>query len=436
MTVRIGETSLKLVMLTLEKAKIYVGGALHHKEKSLQPTDVEAARAYIKDYWPHLVRSHTKDEGSLIGLPYPYLVPSCAEGHEFDYDELFYWDSYFMVQGLWEENNKQLIIGIVDDLIYLYNRFKIIPNSSQYYMLGRSQPPFLTSFILDIEAHYKMDMKWLTEHMEAAKAEYHTVWMGTRKPHARQVFRGLSRYYDYNYLNDIAETESGWDMTPRFNRKALNYLPVDLNALLYKYETDFARVSRMTHDLAQANEWEAAAELRKQTMNELMWDHSKGLYFDYDFTRQKRGSVASLAAYFPMWAGMVNEVQAGGLVKSLRRYENRGGLSTTDFSPSVPFVSDSLPTQWAYPNGWAPLQFIVIQALERYGYHQDARRIANKWLSNNLNWFNAHGVFLEKYNVVFPERPPLKGLYPSQVGFGWTNAIFERLSQDYVDRPF
>jgi len=422
-------------MLTFEKAKIYVGAALHQPEKSLQPVDVEAARAYIKDYWPNLIRSHLKDEGSLIGLPNPYLVPSFAEGHEFDYDELFYWDSYFMVQALWDDEHKKLILGILDDFVYLFNRFKIIPNSSQYYMTGRSQPPFLTSFILDIETHYRMDLKWLEERINIAKKEYETVWMGTRKPNARAVYRGLSRYYDYNYLNDIAETESGWDMTPRFNRKALNYLPVDLNALLYKYETDFAKVDRMTHKQEEANKWEAAAKQRQQTMNELMWDKSKGLYYDYDYVKQKRGTVASLASYFPMWAGMVSESQAASLVKSLKKFENKGGLATTEFIPIVPFITASVPTQWAYPNGWAPLQYIVIQALERYGYHQDARRIAMKWLKCNLTWFRDNGVFLEKYNVVSPDKPPQKGLYPSQIGFGWTNSIFERLCQDYVDRP-
>jgi neutral trehalase len=50
-----------------------------------------------------------------------------------------------------------------------------------------------------------------------------------------------------------------------------------------------------------------------------------------------------------------------------------------------------------------------------------------------LDWFNKNGVFLEKYNVVNPEKPPAKGVYPSQVGFGWTNAVFERLCQDYID---
>jgi alpha,alpha-trehalase len=93
-----------------------------------------------------------------------------------------------------------------------------------------------------------------------------------------------------------------------------------------------------------------------------------------------------------------------------------------------------MPTQWAYPNGWAPLHLLVCQGLERYGYHDDARRIAMKWLKTNLNWFNQNGVFLEKYNVASPEKPPVKGVYPSQSGFGWTNAVFEKFCQQYIDK--
>lgn len=420
-------------MLTFEKAKTYVGGALVKKEPGLSANDVAGAREYIRSYWPQLIRSHPKDEGSLIGVPNPYLVPSHAEGHEFDYDELFYWDSYFMTQGLWDQEHKQLICGIADDLIFLFNRFHIIPNSSQYYMTGRSQPPFLTSLLLEIDKHYVLGREWLNERIRVAEEEYRIVWMGQSKPNARQVYRGLSRYYDYNYLNDIAETESGWDMTPRFYRKALNFLPVDLNALLYKYETDFAKVARLNGEWQKSEEWESLANQRRQVMNELMWDKSKGLYLDFDYTRRKRGSIASLASYYPMWAGMVDDTQAAVLVKSLKRFENKGGLATTDFSPAIQF--SPLPTQWAYPNGWAPLHLIVIQALERYGYHNDARRIATKWLHTNLDWFNKNGIFLEKYNVVNPEKPPLKGLYPSQVGFGWTNSVFERFCKDYIDRP-
>jgi alpha,alpha-trehalase len=80
------------------------------------------------------------------------------------------------------------------------------------------------------------------------------------------------------------------------------------------------------------------------------------------------------------------------------------------------------------------LHLLVTRGLERYGFHEDAHRIAMKWLKTNLNWFVLHGIFLEKYNVVSPDKPPAKGVYPSQTGFGWSNAVFERLCQDYIDR--
>ncbi|HET7827521.1 MAG TPA: trehalase family glycosidase [Candidatus Saccharimonadales bacterium] len=399
----------------------------------LTAEDVAEARKYIDNYWPKLTRFHPKDDESLVGLPNPYLVPSFAKDNEFDYNELYYWDSYFMVQGMLDNDHKELVTGILDDLLTIFKRFKIIPNASRLYMTSRTQPPFLTSYILDVYQAYHKDKKWLKRQMAVAKEEYQIVWMGTRKPNARQVLDGLSRYYDFNYLHDIAEAESGWDMTPRFGRKALNYLPVDLNSLLYKYETDFALAERLDGNEAEAKKWEHAAQARRVAMNKLMWSELKGMYYDYNFFKQSRGSVNSLAAYYPLWAGLADERQAAKLVNSLKRFERKGGLATTD-SPQVgTLVPGAMPVQWAYPNGWAPLHFIVVKGLQRYGYHEDARRIALKWLKTNLIWFNKHHVFLEKYNVVQPDKPPAKGVYPSQTGFGWTNAVFERFCRDFID---
>lgn len=404
-------------------------------DKELTPEDVAEARKYIAKYWTKVQRFHPKDDESLLGLPKPYLVPSYRIKTGFDYNEMYYWDSYFMVQGMLDSEHQELVTGILENLMALFDRFKVVPNASRTYLTGRSQPPFLTTFIFDVYQAYELDASWLKEAMTLAEKEYATVWMGVKKPNERQVYKGLSRHYDINYLHDLAEAESGWDMTPRFDRRALNFLPVDLNALLYKYETDFARAARIFDDKRAAAKWDDAAAVRKAAMNELMWDRIRGLYYDYNYVKKKRGNVSSLAAFYPMWAGMVTDKQAAALVKALRRFEHKGGLATTDALPLGQFVLGNLPTQWAYPNGWAPLHFVVIKALERYGYHTDARRIAMKWLKANLHWFNTEQVFLEKYNVVSPEKPPVKGLYPSQTGFGWTNAIFERFCQDYVDRP-
>jgi alpha,alpha-trehalase len=399
----------------------------------LKPQQVQEARDYIAAFWQKLVRHHPKDDESLLGLPHPYLVPAYEDGHEFDFNEMYYWDSYFMVQGMLDEDHKELVVGMLENLVFMLNRFKVVPNASRMYLMGRSQPPFLTSFIFDIYDAYGMDHKWLGKMIQAAELEYETVWMGTAKPNARLVYRGLSRYYDINYLNDLAEAESGWDMTPRFGRKALSHLPVDLNALLYKYEMDFARYYHLVKDEHTAARWEAAAKHRKDTMDELMWSNLRGIYYDYNFVKEKRGGVSSLAAFYPMWAGMVDGRQAAQLVKTLKKFEHSGGLATTDAQPLSQLVPGNVPTQWAYPNGWAPLQYMVIKGLQRYGYHKDAERIAMKWLKTNLDWFATNGVFLERYNVVTPDKPPAKGLYPSQTGFGWTNAVFERLCQEFID---
>ncbi len=403
------------------------------RHSDLTRDDVRHAREYISAYWLKLTRYHPKDDESLIGVPYPYLVPSYEQDHEFDYDELFYWDSYFMVQGMFDEDHKKLIMGILEDLIFIFKRYKIIPNASRTFQTSRSQPPFLTSLIFDIYEHYNLDKKWLKEKISVAQEEYNSVWMGTRKPHARQVYQGLSRYYDFNYLHDIAETESGWDMTPRFGRKCLHYLPIDLNALLYRYEMDFAKAAFIFGKPDEAKKWEQKAKHRKKIVDKLMWSETKGLFYDYNYQKERRGTVSSLASYYTMWAGMASEKQARKMVKNLRKFEQKGGLSTTDQQLGA-LVPGAMPTQWAYPNGWAPLHFIVIEGLRRYGYEYEARKIAMKWLNTNLDWFNKNGVFLEKYNVVNIDKPPAKGLYPSQTGFGWTNAIFERLSKDYIDK--
>ncbi len=399
----------------------------------LSTSDLKPARDYINDYWATLERFNPEESGSLVALPKPYLVPAYEESHSFDFNELYYWDSYFMIQGMLDDKHKDLVMGILDDLISLFNRYRVIPNASRTYLTGHSQPPLLTSFIWDIYNAYDLDEQWLREKIEVAKAEYQTVWMGTRKPNERLVYDGLSRYYDINHLDDLAEAESGWDMTPRFNRRALNYLPVDLNCLLYKYEADFAKAAKLLGNKNQEQTWKKAMAERAKTVNKLMWDKSNNLYYDYNYTKQKRSRVGSLASFYALWSGLADEHQAKKLVKNLSRFEYRGGLATTDNPALNRFMPSSLPLQWAYPNGWAPLHFITVQGLERYGYHEDAKRIAMKWIKTNLDWFNKNQVFLEKYNVVQPKDPPARGLYPSQTGFGWTNAVFERFCRDYID---
>src|SRR4051794_26503974 len=98
-------------MPPFDKAKKLVTGKLNlsfRPGKDLTPEDVREAREYIAQYWKKVERYHPKDDESLLALPNPYLVPSYKEKTGFDYNELYYWDSYFMVQGLLDPDHKEL----------------------------------------------------------------------------------------------------------------------------------------------------------------------------------------------------------------------------------------------------------------------------------------------------------------------------------------
>jgi alpha,alpha-trehalase len=381
---------------------------------------VSQALWHIDAQWPKLSRYHPHDDGSLIGLPHPYVVPSLGGEDGFHFEEQYYWDSFFIAQGLYDTKHEAMVRHMTENLFHLLERFGMIPNANRYFHTSHSQPPLLTSLIWQLYERDQDGAAFLRG-IRLAQDEYRRVWMGTKHPNWHRVHQGLSRYYDVNVLHALAELESGWDMTSRFHRRCLDYLPIDLNCLLYVYERDFERAAELLGEAGEAAEWRERAEARRTAVSELLWDEEAGFYFDFNYVTGKRGSVYSLAAYTALWSGLASEEQAVRLVDALPRFERVGGLATTEKDPGL---SQLVPEQWSSPNGWAPLHWFVTRGLERYGYMDESRRIKERWLHTNLAWFCKRGEFIEKYNVDHPDRAPKEGVYPNQTGFGWTNAVF------------
>src|SRR5664279_2602855 len=161
------------------------------------PERLRPALEYIEGYWKKLEKFSPNDDGTLVGLPRPYFVPSLGNDTGFAYEEMYYWDTYFIAQGFLGTPREYLIRGLVEDLMSMMQRFNIIPNAGRMFHTGRSQPPFLTNMIMQV---YRIEKskRWLAQAMSVAKDEYRTVWMGTAQPNWRQVFSGLSRYYEVN----------------------------------------------------------------------------------------------------------------------------------------------------------------------------------------------------------------------------------------------
>jgi alpha,alpha-trehalase len=142
-------------------------------------------------------------------------------------------------------------------------------------------------------------------------------------------------------------------------------------------------------------------------MDTYLWDEEKGMYFDYDTVKQERTNYESATTLWAMWAGLVTPRQASAMItKALPRFEEFGGIvSGTEESRGA--VGLNRPTrQWDYPYGWAPQQMLAWTGFARYGYQEEAERLAYKWLYMITKAFvDFNGVVVEKYDVTRPIDP-------------------------------
>lgn len=395
----------------------------------------------------------------MIIIPHPYISPNMKWVGKFGY--MFYWDTFFIFRGLMGTKREKLMKNMVNNFIYLFNTYGIIPNFTAPVSMGRSQPPFLTSMILDTyngyyytylrknraeKLLYRLNdqKKWLKHAVAIAKEEYRTIWIDSDKLYNHSVpGHQLNRYgdRDVGYAHS-SELESGWDFTSRFFNRCNDFLPIDLNVLLYKYERDFAKIASHLKDTKEEKYWENVAERRKAEINRLMWNDSSGFFYDYGYKFDRQSDFLSLAGFVPLWAGLASEDQAKKMVKKLFKFETEYGLTITakeslarpvDLSSIQrryhPAIEEIIkPKQWDYPNIWPPLEYLTTIGLLKYGYVEDAVRLMEKYLKSHAAFFRKYGTFAEKLNGETGDKASTFH-YESQDGFGWTNAAFYRYIQ-------
>lgn len=381
---------------------------------------------YIDGYWKKLTCYYPHDKQLHLGLPHRYISPN----NSIFKNDQFYWDTYFTILGLVKAKKITLAKGMIDNFCYLFERFGIIPMRNRYYNLGTSQTPFLTSMVLEVY-EYDKDQLWLKKTMKIAEMELKKYWKNENLTEKHIMQNGLSRYCDHFITHLGSEHESGWDMTSRFNDRCLDYLPIDLNSCLYKYESDLAEYYKQIKNYRKSKIYQSAALKRKDEIIKLMWNKKKHFFFDYDHKNKKQSKFFSVAGFYPLWANIATEEQASYIRKYiLPVFEYDGGIVNTQQNK----LSEDLK-QHDFPNGWPHQQWITIKGLLNYGYIEDATRIAQKWLDMNHKLFLETGKFWEKHDVVKCDIGVFNpGRYPTQSGFGWTNAVFLRLVNEFQSK--
>jgi alpha,alpha-trehalase len=410
----------------------------------------------------------------LLYLPKKYVVPGGR------FNEMYGWDSYFIILGLLADGRIDLARGMAENFFYEIEHYGAVLNANRTYYLTRSQPPFLSSMVLAVydamltkqpaearsflskalpyllrdhelwvtdphldvsglseyadrgsgpvpemadDSHYYDDvLHWLVDHGDTATP--YLVLPNCPNGVCPPTYKGYALSLNF-FESDRAMRESGFDVSFRFgpfSEGAASFAPLCLNSLLYKYEQDIATIEQTLANPAKAAKWKDTATDRKKLINKYMWDEQAGMFFDFRVSHGQRSQYKYLTAYYALWTGLATPHQASRLAANLKFFEHTGGLAMSTTQSGM---------QWDAPFGWAPTNWLTIDGLRRYGFNTDARRIAREFSATIENNFALDHTIREKYNVESADAnvAVAAGYKANVIGFGWTNGVYLQMQR-------
>jgi alpha,alpha-trehalase len=408
--------------------------------------------AKIGDLKPEEIKQH-----GLLYLPNRYVVPGGR------FNEMYGWDSYFIILGLVHDGEYDLARGMVENFFFEIENYGAVLNANRTYFFTRSQPPLLTSMIEAVHAA-RNDPAWLARAYEFA-ARDHAMW--DREPHVAGN-TGLSRYFDFgegpvpetaddpHYFAEVATAmltreQSGREYLafasgentagPEFqyevcakkksNTKLRSCGPkqsVLLTRDYYKGDRSmresgfdisfrFGPFSGATHHFAPV------------CLNSLLYKYEKDLEkMARDLGRAEdaekwgqRAAARQKAIHQYLWnpeqrmffdhdlrTGKRSEYNFASTFYPLwagaTRAEQAAGVAShlEIFERAGGIMTSDKETgmQWDAPYGWAPVQYFVVEGLRRNGFTVEADRVAGKFAKVIEENYQRDGTIREKYNMV------------------------------------
>ncbi|CAG9939590.1 unnamed protein product [Clonostachys rosea f. rosea IK726] len=312
----------------------------------INDTVIQEFTKKVIDIWPDLTRQYspssssncTSCPNSFIPVNHTFVV---AGGR---FREPYYWDSYWVIEGLLRTGGSftEISKNIIENFLDFVEDYGFVPNAARIYYLNRSQPPLL-SLMIQTYVDYTNDTEILDRALPLLVKE-HEFFMNNRTVDVQVGNKTytLNRYaventqprpesYREDYitarnssyyaesgivypetvpLNDsqvatlyshlASGAESGWDYTSRwianpedgardvyFPLRSLNVrniVPVDLNSIMYGNEIAISRFYNQTGDDTASETWAELAANRSAAIHAVMWNETYSSYFDYNLT--------------------------------------------------------------------------------------------------------------------------------------------------------
>ncbi|GMR62309.1 hypothetical protein PMAYCL1PPCAC_32504 [Pristionchus mayeri] len=416
-------------------------------------------------------------------VPNPFIVPGG------DFDIYFYWDSYWVIEGLLVSNMTATVRGIISNFAQLVDTHGFIPNSGKLQLSARSQPPMFTQmlyeyFIATGDANFTRSILPSVE-KELQFWEKNRQFSVMKDGAAFNVFQykttsncprpenflvdywqgvNSTRKPEDVWSSTTSACESGWDFSSRwfdlngtnaYSKKSIHtnsIVPVDLNTFM---TWNYRAVAILYKKL---NETDKSADFRKKfndlsaTLEKFFWDEQEvrstcksqkiriisGIWLDFDIELNAPRRSFYPANLFPLLVLKAT----GDVIKRVGEYLEKNSVFTMPGGiPSTLPVNST--EQWDFPNVWAPtLHLFVISLLSTRDAYlvQKAKETADKFTSNVYQGMfeppeGAKSGIWEKYDARKADGSHGGGgEYPVQEGFAWTNGAVLHLIMMF-DQP-
>jgi len=384
------------------------------------------------------IKSDVKDHPerySLHYLPEPFIVPGGR------FREMYYWDSYWTIQGLIVSNMPETVKGMLINFVQLIKDLGHIPNGNRIYYNKRSQPPL---FISMVDAYFQAfnDKKFIEDNIEYMEKEF-LFWRTNRTKEITvgdKTFK-LARYNvevddprpesyreDYGdaqelatveerqefYQNMKSGAESGWDYSSRWFFKedgspsselidvqTRHIIPVDLNSYLCKNARILSDFYKILGQDQKAQEYANIFDDYVEAVDKVLWNQEEMVWLDFNTKTEMQNPNFYPSNVAPLWADCYKQTKLKERILAVLKYID--GQKAFKYPGGVPTSMSKSGEQWDLTNAWPPLQELIVTGLENTEEPKAieiAKNLVHKWLYNVYESYDDSGQkMFEKYDV-------------------------------------
>ncbi len=383
------------------------------------------------------------------------------------FNEIYYWDSYFTMQGLEESGRHDLTMDMIANFGWLIDQFGHIPNGNRSYFLSRSQPPFFAAMIElaadeEGETVYKKYLPQLIREYQFWMDGADALKPGSAHRRAVKLADGtvLNRYYDDRnvpreeaykedvatakvagpgspeiYRNLRAAAESGWDFSSRwFAGKTLatihttDLIPPDLNSSAVSAGADHRQRLRSDRRPGVRCRHEGQGCVETGGDDEVFVERQGWRVHRLRLAREDSlNSQVTAATVYPLYFKVASKEQGKAVASTVRSTLLKPhGVATT--------IGRHRASNGMSQTAGRRCGGCRFKGLKNYGEDQLAATIAQRWVGKEPAGVQGHreaGREIQRH-----KRPSGRWRqYPLQDGFGWTNGVLRKLLAMYQNLP-